>query len=279
MSRVAQTTPAERLQATFEMWADGVQIMREKLRRRSPHASEQQIEDELDAWLADRPYDADGIVGPVAGALLAGAPVAEAPVAEASVEEAPLTPLAATMQAVIAAFPVPSFALVGGLAISARTEPWFMRVLEFAIAVDSEEEAQQIVHGMQRSGYLVEAVTEAIIEHRITKRMATARLRRDDAAPAVDLLFAASGIEPEITSAATPMLVLGNMVRVAQVGHLIALRLVARDDERHLQARVDLAALAQVADDAEWARAEAAVRLIAERGFDRGRDLAGALAE
>jgi exonuclease VII small subunit len=55
---------AERLEAALEMWEDGVQIMRENLRRRSPQASEQQIEAALGAWLADRPYDADGVVVP-----------------------------------------------------------------------------------------------------------------------------------------------------------------------------------------------------------------------
>jgi hypothetical protein len=71
---------------------------------------------------------------------------------------------------------------------------------------------------MQRSGYLI----EAIIEHRATRRMATARLRRDNQAPMVDLLFAASGIEPEVAAAATSATVLGQTVQVAQIGHLIA---------------------------------------------------------
>lgn len=189
--------------------------------------------------------------------------------------KATLTKLAATMQEVVAALPPQlPFALVGGLAVSARTEPRFTRDIDFAVAADSEEQAQQIVFGMQRSGYLV----EAIIEHRATRRMATARLRRDDKAPMVDLLFAASGVEPEVATAASAVTVLGQTVRVAQVGHLIAMKLVSTAEHRRRD-ESDLAELAQVADDAEWARAEAAVRLIAERGFARGRDLAGALAE
>jgi predicted nucleotidyltransferase len=186
-----------------------------------------------------------------------------------------LTQLAATMQDVIAAFPAhQALALVGGLAVSARTEPRFTRDIDFAVAVESEEHAQQIVYGMQQSGYLI----EAIIEHRPTKRMATARLRRDVTAPMVDLLFAASGIEPEIAAAANAATVLKQTVRVAQVGHLIAMKLISTAEHRRRD-ESDLAALAKVADEAEWARAEAAVRLIAERGFARGRDLAAALAE
>jgi hypothetical protein len=128
---------------------------------------------------------------------------------------------------------------------------------------------------MQRSGFLV----EAIIEHRTSRRMATVRLRRGPKSPMVDLLFAASGIEPEVTSSATKELVLGQLVPVARVGHLIAMKLVSTDDDRRPQDQVDLVALSKVADDAEWARAETAVRLIAERGFARDRDLKAALAE
>ncbi len=41
----------------------------------------------------------------------------------------------------------------------------------------------------------------------------------------------------------------------------------------------DLVELANVADDKEWQRAEAAVELILQRGFSRGRDLRAGLAE
>ncbi len=43
---------ASRLLEALEMWEDGVQIMRENLRRRSPHATNEEIEDELSRWLA-----------------------------------------------------------------------------------------------------------------------------------------------------------------------------------------------------------------------------------
>lgn len=41
---------AERLRETLEMWEDGVQIMRENLRRRFPSATPAELE--LDRWLA-----------------------------------------------------------------------------------------------------------------------------------------------------------------------------------------------------------------------------------
>lgn len=43
---------AGRLLEVLEMWEDGVQIMRENLRRRLPRATDEEIESELARWLA-----------------------------------------------------------------------------------------------------------------------------------------------------------------------------------------------------------------------------------
>lgn len=92
--------------------------------------------------------------------------------------------------------------------------------------------------------------------------------------------LASSGIEREIVAAADPLEVLPDLtVPVARTGHLIALKLLARDDEQRPQDRVDLYALLAVADEGERALAAAACRVIAERGFARGRNLIEALAE
>ncbi|MGH8902184.1 MAG: hypothetical protein ACRDYA_11005 [Egibacteraceae bacterium] len=117
------------------------------------------------------------------------------------------------------------------------------------------------------------------VEQTATGRLATVRLRPPGKhANVVDLLFASSGIEPEIVAGAEPLEVLpGLTVRVARTGHLIALELLARDDERRPQDGVDLRALALVAGDDERTLAVAACEAIAARGFARGRDLAGAL--
>jgi predicted nucleotidyltransferase len=167
-------------------------------------------------------------------------------------------------------------AIVGGIAISARTEPRFTKDLDFAVAVASDADAEQCVFTMRQLGYEITAALEQVKQ----TRLSTVRLRRRGRGPLVDLIFAATGIENEIVAAAEPVEVVGGLVtEVACVGHLIAMKLVARDDKRRPQDQLDLAALSEVADDAEWARAEAAVRLIAERGFGRDRDLEAALAE
>ncbi len=162
------------------------------------------------------------------------------------------------------------FALVGGLAVAARSEPRFTRDVDLAIATADDREAERIVHAMTSRGYRVQTV----IAHRRFDRLATARLVAT-AAPAVfvDLLFASSGIEGLI-SAGAEVISYGRTVRlpVARVGHLIALKVLAESDER-LQDRLDLAALAKVATSEDWALAEVSVRAIRAVGYHRGRAL------
>ena len=96
----------------------------------------------------------------------------------------------------------------------------------------------------------------------------------------VDLLFASSGIEGEIVRDAERVeIVRGLTLPVARAGHLIALKILARDDRRRPQDYDDLVALLRYADDGEVDRARRSVRLITERGGHRGRALEAALDE
>lgn len=167
-------------------------------------------------------------------------------------------------------------ALVGGLAVSARTEPRFTRDLDFAIAVTTDDEAAHYVFRLRQFGYEIVTALEQTAQHRLS----TIRLRYGGRGPVVDLLFAACGIEVEIVQASEPLEIAAGVVTdVAQVGHLIAMKLVSRDPRRRPHDQQDLVNLAAVADDAEWKRAEAAIDLILQRGFSRGRDLRAGLAE
>jgi hypothetical protein len=47
--------PAAKLRQACDMFETGVAMMRQNLRRRSPEASDQAIDDALAAWLRDRP--------------------------------------------------------------------------------------------------------------------------------------------------------------------------------------------------------------------------------
>jgi predicted nucleotidyltransferase len=168
-------------------------------------------------------------------------------------------------------------ALVGGLAVSARAEPRLTRDLDVAVEVVSDAEAERLVQQLLALDY----GTVAIVEQEQTRRLATVRLCLPGVSEhgvVADLLFASSGIEPEVVAAAEPLEIFaGVTVPVAQIGHLVALKLLARDDRTRPQDSVDLRALRDVAPEAEVARARLAVSLIQQRGFARGRDLHAAL--
>ena len=165
-----------------------------------------------------------------------------------------------------------SFALVGGLAVSARTEPRFTRDADLAVAVDSDAAAQSLVHRLRVRGYGI----EAIMEQEAIGRLATVRLTRSPVphAPVVDLLFASSGIEPELVAGADPIEILPHlMLPVATTGHLIALKVLSRDDVSRPQDLVDIKTLLAAASAEDLELARQALGLIAARGYDRGRDL------
>jgi predicted nucleotidyltransferase len=164
------------------------------------------------------------------------------------------------------------FALVGGLAVSARTEPRFTRDADIAVAVRSDSEAEDLVRSLRARGYTV----GALVEQDAVGRLATVRLTRslDPAAPVIDLLFASSGIEPEVVAEADAIELLPKLrIHVATIGHLIALKVLARDDLTRPQDLGDLRALLRVASSEDVDRAREALALIAERGYHRGRDL------
>jgi hypothetical protein len=165
-----------------------------------------------------------------------------------------------------------SFALVGGLAVSARTEPRFTRDADFAVAVRNDSEAEELVRSLRARGYSV----GALVEQDAVGRLATVRLTRslEPAVPVIDLLFASSGIEPEVVGEADAIELLPKLrILVATTGHLIALKVLARDDLTRPQDLGDLRALLRVASSEEVDRARGALALIAERGYHRGRDL------
>ena len=164
------------------------------------------------------------------------------------------------------------FALIGGLAVSARTEPRFTRDADLAVALDGDTAAQTLVHEMRMRGYGI----GSIVEQEAVGRLATVRLTRSPApqAPVVDLLFASSGIEPEVVAGAESIEVLPRLTMpVAATGHLIALKVLSRDDARRPQDLVDLRTLLETASEADLELARNALGLIAARGYDRGRDI------
>jgi hypothetical protein len=63
---------------------------------------------------------------------------------------------------VAAALPAgPSWALVGGLAVSARVEPRFMRDVDLAVAVPDDDAAEALVAHLVGRSWNVSAIVEA----------------------------------------------------------------------------------------------------------------------
>jgi len=165
------------------------------------------------------------------------------------------------------------WAVVGGIAVSVRTEPRFTRDLDLAVAVDADAQAKALVAHLLDLGYR----TLASLEQTETSRLATVRLiapGETETGVVVDLLFASSGIEPEVVAAAEGIRVFSRLVvPVASLEHLLALKVLARDDTRRPQDRVDIAALLHNASAEQIEEARKALRLITERRFNRDRDL------
>lgn len=167
------------------------------------------------------------------------------------------------------------WALVGGLAVSARAEPRTTRDIDVAVSVSEESEADRIVRSLQNRGYQV----LTMLWQEETDRMATVRLERAGKESGIlcDLLFASSGIEEEVVAEADVLEVLpGLSSPVAKTGHLLALKVLALPVDRPQQRPqdfTDIRELLAVADDTELRRAREALELISRRGFDRGEDL------
>jgi hypothetical protein len=58
------------------------------------------------------------------------------------------------------------FALVGGLAVSARTEPRFTRDADIAVAMADDADAERLVRNLRSGGYAVDAVLREQVEPR-----------------------------------------------------------------------------------------------------------------
>lgn len=169
------------------------------------------------------------------------------------------------------------WAIVGGLAVSARAEPRTTRDVDVAVAVATDAAAERLLLELQGRGYSVRAV----VEHDVAGRLATTRLfaaRQPELL--VDLLFASSGIECEIVERADRLEILPEfVVAVASVGHLLALKVLARDDRTRPQDLDDIRALLAVANEHDLEEARLALRLIERRGYARGRHLSDRFAD
>ncbi len=160
------------------------------------------------------------------------------------------------------------WALVGGLAVSARGKPRTTKDVDLAVAVEGNPQLESLVRDLLARGYRISSPPH---EHLEVDRIASVHLLAPGAdGVVVDLLAATSGIEPEIVAAAEPFEVYaGFSVPVVTTGHLLALKTLAG----RFQDLADLENLLQHAEDKHLQDAREALELISRRGFDRGKHL------
>lgn len=170
-----------------------------------------------------------------------------------------------------------SYALIGGLAVGARTTLRFTQDADLTVAVDTDTQAEQIAGHLIRCGYQV--VTE--LDHKPTGRIGVLRLLSPEASgpyendelPLLDLLLHSTGIEQETVTDAQPIEIFsGIQFSTATVPHLIAMKVLSESDRR-LQDRIDLQNLIEVASDEELDLVPELLNLIDERGFANSKDL------
>jgi len=142
-----------------------------------------------------------------------------------------------------------------------------------AVDVPGDREAEALVNRLRNMGYEV----KSLVEQDRAGRLATARLvppGGDAGGIVLDLLFASCGAEPEIVREAEAIDLLdGLKVKVASMAHLIAMKVLSRDDVNRPQDIADLRALLKKATPEEIRIARDVLKTISERGFARGKDL------
>ncbi|MGH2633774.1 MAG: nucleotidyl transferase AbiEii/AbiGii toxin family protein [Tepidiformaceae bacterium] len=164
------------------------------------------------------------------------------------------------------------WALVGGLAVSARAGSRSTKDIDAAVAIDSEPEADALVNQLLGLGYR----TAMILEDPETRKLSTVRLFAplvDERELLFDLLMRTCGIEHEVISSATDVMVVPALtVPTATLAHLLAMKTLSTSDLRPNDLP-DIQSLVDVATDADIVTARDALRLMTERGFNREKDL------
>lgn len=160
------------------------------------------------------------------------------------------------------------FALVGGIATSARSEPRFTRDVDVAVAVSSDEQAEEGLFRLAGLGYVVLAT----VEQDAMGRLATARLRHPSGI-ACDLIFATCGVEQEIVDDAEFLDVFDDLeIPTATTEALLAMKVLAATEQRPRDLE-DIRALIRASPVWSEDVLLQLLDLITARGFHRKQDL------
>jgi len=163
------------------------------------------------------------------------------------------------------------YALVGGLAVSFRTIERATKDIDFAIFVESDLEAENVVRALQQLGF--RPVT--LMENKTRNLISTVRLLSDKYPDVfLDLLFSTSGIENEVVNSSDIIEILpGLEVRVASLSSLVAMKVLSCTNDKRKQDLLDLDNLIGDATPEELEESRKLIALIESRGFNRGSDL------
>ena len=160
------------------------------------------------------------------------------------------------------------FAVVGGLAASARGEARFTRDIDIVVAVSTDEEAESVVFQLKNQGYGVLAT----VEQEATHRLATARLQHPSGV-VCDLIFATSGIEAEIVGSAEELeLFDARLIPTASAEALVAMKVLSATDQRPRDLG-DISAILRANPNLDQGRVLQLLEATMNRGFARGQDL------
>ena len=162
------------------------------------------------------------------------------------------------------------WALIGGLAVSTHANPRFTNDIDLSVSATSDKEVEHIVFQLQQRKWKA----EHIFEDKEKNYISTVRFTHPQHPDIfIDLLFASSGIETEIVEQALSLEAIPDVeIKVAQIGHLLALKILSEAPGRE-QDTLDIRALLQEANDIDIKKAKEACVLITSRGFHRERNL------
>jgi predicted nucleotidyltransferase len=163
-----------------------------------------------------------------------------------------------------------SYSLIGGIAVAFRAIERATKDVDFAIAVSNDEQAENIIMNLRSLGFKVNTLLEQT-EH---GRIATVRLLRGASDSVyIDLLFSSSGIEKEIVSTSEDVELFSDFnVKIASLPALLAMKVLSNSQSRP-QDLLDIKSLLQNANNSEIEEATKLLKLIAERGYGRKKDL------
>ncbi|MFT5323113.1 MAG: putative nucleotidyltransferase [Planctomycetaceae bacterium] len=156
------------------------------------------------------------------------------------------------------------FALIGGLAVSARSEPRFTRDVDLIVDTPTDADAEQLIRALLGKGYGLHAQ----LEQKSVNRLATCRLLQRDQSDGVivDLFFANFGIEQEVLDTASEEQLTDEIsLPIVQAEDLIALKLLAVSNRNRPRDSEDILNLLEHVSAARLERTRKLLRLMAER--------------